>query len=234
MKQNKVLTDEALDELLYEYMPKANILLDQLEEERDRDLAPHIFSKQYNKKMKKTIKEYNRTPIQRKLAALRKYVATILILFILTNSILFVTAQEYRERFFNIITTVYEKFTSIVIEVEEPSGEGLSFTQPSYIPDGFEIMKDMQTDITRKINYMNDNRIIIYMQGIITNEEIRIDTEGTTIEEMEINNQIIKYVFNKDMYIAHWYDESFIYSINAEVSFEEFVKIIEGIIENKK
>ena len=36
--QTKTLTDEALEELLYEYMPKVNILLDQLEEERDKDI----------------------------------------------------------------------------------------------------------------------------------------------------------------------------------------------------
>lgn len=51
--QNKVLTDEALDRLLNEYMPKANILLDQLEEERENDIIPHVFSESYKRKMKK-------------------------------------------------------------------------------------------------------------------------------------------------------------------------------------
>jgi hypothetical protein len=231
---DKVLTDEELDKLLIEYMPKADALLDQLEEERDKDVEPHVFSKGYKRKLKKTIKEYSRTPMQKRLANIGKYAAAILIAFILTNSILIATVQAYREKVFETIVTVYDRFTSIIIKVEEPISEGLSFTEPSYIPDGFEVIKDKQTDITRKINYMNGNRIIIYMQDIITNAEIRIDTEGTTIEEMKINNQIIKYVFNKDMYIAYWNDDNFIYSVNAEVSFEELVKIIEGIIENTK
>ena len=100
---NKILIDKNLDKLLFEYMPKANILLDQLEEERDKDIDPHVFSKDYKKKLGKNIKEYSRTHVQRKFVALRKYVAGFVILFILINSILFATAQEYRERFFEII-----------------------------------------------------------------------------------------------------------------------------------
>jgi hypothetical protein len=228
--QNKVLTDEALDRLLNEYMPKANILLDQLEEERDKDIAPHVFSKHYKRNMKKIIKEYSRTPVQRKLVTLRKYVAAVLILFVLTNSILLITAQAYRERFFEIINTVYKKFTSIVIEVEEePFDEELNFVQPSYIPDGFELINDIKTDVTRKIDYINDNKIIVFKQSIITSGETKIDTENTSAKEMEINRYKITYSLNKDIYNAYWNDNKFSYSITAEVSLEELIKIIEGI-----
>lgn len=227
--QTKTLTDEALEELLYEYMPKVNILLDQLEEERDKDIPPHVFSEEYNKKMKKVIKEYSRTPMQRRLVTFRRFVAGFVILFILTNGILFATAEGYRERFFKIITTIYEKYTSIMIEGEVPANEGLSFNEPSYIPEGFEIINDRQDDTARVIQYMDDNKIVVYKQSIITGGETKIDTEGTTIEEMEINEQLITYVFNKDMYIAYWTDENFKYIINAEISFEEFVKMIEGV-----
>lgn len=227
---NKLLTDENLDEFLFEYMPKANILLDQLEEERDKDVDPHIFSNNYKSKLRKNIKEYSRTHAQRKFVALRKYVAGFLILFILTNSLLFATAQEYRERIFEIINIVYEKFTSIVTEVEEvPFDEEMSFTQPSYIPEGFDLVSDMQTDITRKMDYINENKIIEFKQSIIISGETQIDTENTSIEEMKINKHIIKYYFNKGMYNAYWNDNKFSYSISAEVSFEELIKIIEGI-----
>ena len=227
---NKLLTDENLDEFLFEYMPKANILLDQLEEERDKDMDPHTFSNNYKSKLRKNIKEYSRTHVQRKFVALRKYVAGFVILFILTNSILFATAEEYRERFFEIINTVYEKFTSIVTEVEEGSfDEEMSFTQPSYIPEGFDLVGDMQADITRKMDYINENKIIEFKQSIITSGETQIDTENTSIQEMEINEQIINYYFNKGMYNAYWNDNKFSYSISAEVSFEELIKIIEGI-----
>lgn len=230
--QNEILTDEALGKLLYEYMPKANILLDILEEERDKDKEPHVFSKRYNKNMKKIIKEYSRTPMQEKFATIRKYVATILIIFILVNGILIATAEGYRENFFKIITTVYEKFTSIITEVEdEHFYEELNFIEPTYIPDGFKVVNYIETEITRKIDYRNDyNDIIVFMQGIITSEEIRIDSEGTSIEEMKISNQVVSYVFNKGIYNGFWNDEQYSYSITAMVSYEEFVKIIEGVL----
>lgn len=231
--KNDTLTGETLDKLLFEYMPKANMLLEQLEEERNKDLEPHVFSRQYKRNMKRIIKEYSRTPFQKSLVKLRKYAAVILIFLALTNGVLISTVEGYRERVFEVITNIYEKFTSIIIEVEEPINideTELNFIKPSYIPDGFEIVDDMQMDIGRKIYYMNESHIITFKQNIITNEEIRLDTEGAVIDQMEINNQIIKYFLNKGIYNAQWFDEKYRYSINAEVSFEEFIKIIEGII----
>jgi len=229
--KEEVLTDEELDRLLIEYMPKANILLEQLEEERDKNMTPHVFSKHYRKNMKKIIKEYSRSPIQKQFATLGKYAAGILILIILTNSALIVSVEAYRENFFETMTNAYKKFTSIIIEVEKPSDDNLNFIEPSYIPEGFELISDMQTDITMKIDYINnDSQIITFQQSIITNGERIIDTEDTSIAEITINNNTINYILNKDAYNAYWNDNKFIYSIIAEVSFEEFVKIIEGII----
>lgn len=54
--KDKIITDEELDQLLYEYMPKANRLLEQLEEERNRDMADHIFSEEYRRKIESMLK----------------------------------------------------------------------------------------------------------------------------------------------------------------------------------
>lgn len=231
--KNNTLTDETLDKLLIEYMPKANMLLEQLEEERDKDLAPHVFSRRYKRSMKRIIKEYSRTPFQKNLVKLRKYAAAILIILVLTNGILISTVEGYRERIFEVITNIYEKFTSIVIDVEDPIDREdmeLNFIEPSYIPEGFELINDMQTAITRIMHYMNDNKIILIEQSIITSGELRIDTEDTMIKEINVNNQIIKYSINKGMLIGYWNDNKFSYLINSDVSFEEFIKILEGII----
>ena len=70
--QRKALTDEELDRLLAVHMPKANALLDSLEEERYKDMAPHIFSEDYKKNMKRIMKEYSMTSKQRKFKIFRK------------------------------------------------------------------------------------------------------------------------------------------------------------------
>lgn len=232
--RDEVLTDEALDRLLVEYMPKANMLIEQLEEERDKDLEPHVFSRRYRKNMKRIIKEYTRTPFQNKLARLGRYAATILLIFILTNGVLIATAEGYRERLFNAITCIYEKFTSIIIDVEEPidtKNTEIEFIEPSYIPDGYKMIDSAQTDVTRVIKYMDkNNNTIVFKQGVITGGELRIDTEGATIEEIDINDQTIKYFINKELFNGYWNDDKYQYLVNVEVSFEEFMKILEGII----
>lgn len=143
------------------------------------------------------------------------------------------TAQAYRESVFRIITNIYEEFTSIKINVEDPMDTEdleLNFIEPTYIPDGFEIVDDIQSDISRTIVYMKDNNLLVFRHGLIVDGEMKIDTEGTSIKEMEVNNQIISYVFNKGMYLAHWFDDVYMYTIDAEVSFDEFSMILEGII----
>lgn len=232
--QNKFITDEELNKLLTDHMPKANMILDSLEEERDKDLPPHVFSDDYNKNIKKIIKEFSRTSTQRRLIFFRKYVAVILIIFILVNSFLILTVQAYRTRAFKIITNIYNTFTSIIMEIdEEQLNETPKFIQPSYIPDGFEIINEMQSDISRIIDYANGDRIIVYWQSIITSSEIGIDTEDAEIQEIKIDKYSINYVFSKGMYNAYWFDNEYSYIITAEISFEELLKVIESIIQKK-
>lgn len=230
--QYKYLTDEELDLLLIEHMPQANMLLDRLEEERDKDVTLHVFSSEYKKKMKRIIKEYSSTPAQIKFATFRKYAAAVLIIFILTSSFLIVTVEAYRTRVFKIITTIYDTFTSIITETDNvPFNEAPEFIIPSYIPEGFEIINERQSDISIKIDYANDNKILVYKQGIIANSELRIDTEGTKIENIIIKGYSVNYVFNKGMYNAYWFDNEYSYLIAGEISFEELLKVIEGVIQ---
>jgi len=230
------ISDKDLEGLLFEYMPKANRLLNQLEEERDKNEEIHVFSDSYKKNMKKIIKKYSPTPFQNKLLKLGKHAIVVLIFIILINGILITTVEGYRQRAFKIITNIYEKFTSLVIEVEEPidiENLELYFIEPTYIPDGFQLMDDFKTDITRTIDYRNEDKIILFEQSIIINMGAMVDTEDTAIKEMVVNKQPIKYFFNKGMCNAYWNDDKYTYSLIAEVSSQDFTKIIEGIIKNK-
>ena len=89
----------------------------------------------------------------------------------------------------------------------------------------------MQADITRKINYVNSDRLMVFKQSIITNREFRIDMEDTEIKEIKIGEHIINYIFNKGIYNAYWNDNEFSYIITAKISFEELLKAIESIIQ---
>lgn len=244
--KNKDLTDEELDRMLTEYMPKANILLDQLEEERCKDISSHVFSKRYKKNMRKLLKEHGRTPNQRKFIKISKYIVASLIVLVLINSTLIASVEAYREA---IIKTVVnnKKVINAIIEsnVIKKEQDGvivtiierklkqevieLNFVEPSYVPKGFESKNDKQDDIKRKIEYINGEKTIVYIQSIIGKEEIIIDREDLLTKKKKINNKTIYYAQNKGIYKVSWNDNKFNYSIVAEVSFEELIKIIEGI-----
>jgi len=122
-------------------------------------------------------------------------------------------------------------YLSMLDTEEVPPDEKPEFSEPSYIPDEFEVINEMQADITRKIDYANGDRLMVFKQSIITNREFRIDTEDTEIKEIKIGEHIINYIFNKGIYNAYWNDNEFSYIITAKISFEELLKAIEGIIQ---
>lgn len=242
--KDKVLTDDDLDRLLTEYMPKANILLDQLEEERDKDMGPHFFSKHYQKNMKKIIKEHNRRPARRKNLKVSKYIAASLIVFALINSILIVSVEAYRETVIKKVVKSYRAViqttwktenrngsTIYVMErkVEEPVIIELDFIEPSYIPEGFESISDTQNDIKRKIEYMHGDKSIVYTQSILGNQEIIVYRNDLSTKKKKISDKTIYYTEDKGIYKVSWNENEFNYSIIADVSFEELINIIEGI-----
>lgn len=250
--KNKDLTDEELDRMLTEYMPKANILLDQLEEEKCKDISSHVFSKHYKKNMRKLLKEHGRTPNQKRFVALSKSIAVILIVLALINSILIVSVEAYREEIVKKMVSGYKeiipiiqetiviremtvkdikqnKVTITIKEQEKKPMIELDFVEPSYIPKGFESISNIQDDIKRKIEYINGEKTIVYIQSIIGKEETIIDREDLLTKKKKINNKTIYYAQNKGIYKVSWDDSKFNYSIIAEVPFEELIKIVEGI-----
>lgn len=251
--RNKDLTDEELDRMLTEYMPKANILLDQLEEERCKDISPHIFSKGYKKNMRKLLKEHGRTPNQKIFAALSRSIAVILIVLVLINSILIVSVEAYREEIVKKMVSGYKEIipkiqetiviremtvkdikdqkqvTITIREQEKRPMIELDFVEPSYIPKGFESISNVQDDIKRKIEYINGEKTIVYIQSIIGREEILVDREDLLTKKKKVNNKTIYYTKSKGIYKVSWDDNKFNYSIVAQVPFEELIKIVEGV-----
>lgn len=242
--KNKVLTDEDLDRLFTEYMPKANLLLDQLEEERDRDIASHVFSKHYQKNIKKIIKEYNRKPNQRKIIKASKYIAASLIVLALINSIPIVSVEAYRETLIKKVVKSYRAVIQTTWKTENRNGSTiyimeskvkdpviieLDFIEPSYIPEGFESISEIQDDIKRKIEYIHGDKTIVYTQSILGNQEIIVYRNDLSTKKKKISDKTIYYTEDKGIYKVSWNDNDFNYSIIADVSFEELIKIVEGI-----
>ena len=111
---NKYIID---DDFLYDHMENVeNIILENLPKEDD---LSHKFSKRFERKMKRLIRQERRTPFTKSFI---KYSRKVAIIFLIVISITFTTimsVEAYRVKFFEVVIEVWEEFTSIIFKSKE-------------------------------------------------------------------------------------------------------------------
>lgn len=218
------------DEVLSKYIRKTEIqMLNTLPKEED---LSHKFSKQFEKKMKKLIRQEKRTPLMRSFVGYGKRAAAILLVIISITLLTTMSVEAYRVRFFQIITEIFEEYTSIRFESEEGvSDRSLIEVNPEYIPEGFSILEKDLDDYGNRIIYRNTNdEEIIYDQMLISNGQIIFDTEGVEVETMELGDQKITYFTNKGVSQIYWNDDLYMYTFHSTIDMEELIEMAKSIL----
>ncbi len=222
------------DDFLYKHMKNVEeIILDNLPKEEE---LSHKFSKRFERKMNKLIKQEKRSPFMNSFISYGKKVA---IIFLISLSIIFTTTmsiEAYRIRVFEGVTRIWREFTSIIFKSEEDiSGYKLISVIPKYIPKGFSVYEKNVNDNICSVIYRNiDNEEIFYEQRLISHGELLLDTENIKIETIELDNQTVILFTNKGVNQLYWSDDSYTYTLISSINIEELVKIIKSIFENNK
>ncbi len=227
---NKYVMD---DDFLYKYVKSAeNIMIDSLPKE---EALSHNFSKRFQKKMKKLIRQERKSPFIKTFVNYSRKVAIIFLIFISIAFATTMSVEAYRVRFFEVVIEVWEEFTSIIFKDKQNIDDGkLIPVNPTYIPDNFKIIEHEINSYEQFIYWQNDNGIeIMFEQAKITANSIITDTEGIDIEELLIGEQKIIYFTNKNVNQIYWNDSNYIYTIISEYDKNELLKMVESIINNK-
>lgn len=199
------------------------------------DHLSHKFSRKFNKKMHKLIKENNRS---QRMNSFVKHSKNAAVIFLITLSILFATTmsiEAYRMRIFKIITTIFQEYTQIDTE-----GDGgvtdftISVNKPKYIAKGFKQFEVDESDFNYRAHYRNEGQEeIFFNQNILGSGQVLFDTEGTTIKTKKIKNQEINYFTNKGVSQLYWYDDTYFYILSSTTDIDELFKMAESVVENK-
>ena len=180
---NKYVMD---DDFLYKYVKSAeNIMIDSLPKE---EALFHNFSKGFQKKMNKLIRQERRSPFIKTFVNYSRKVAIIFLIFISIAFATTMSVEAYRVRFFEVVIEVWEEFTSIIFNDKQNIDDGkLIPVNPTYIPDNFKIIEHEINSYEQFIYWQNDEGIeIMFEQAKITANSIITDTEGIDIEELLI------------------------------------------------
>lgn len=192
------------------------------------------FSKRFLRKMNKLIKYERKSTIHKSIAYYGKKVAVV---FLIIFSIAFTSTMSikaYRTRFFEMVTEIWEEFTSFIFKSDEKSDDDIIMPIiPRYIPDGYFIVEEKDLHDVQRIMYKNKgSNYIFYEQSLLSYATIITDTEGVDIEDIIIGSVKVTSFTNKGTNRLHWNDGYYYYSLVSSVDMDELIKMAESIINN--
>ena len=223
------MNDHLSDEFLYKHIPRAETAaLESLPKENELD---HIFSGRFLRKMKALLKYERRGSFGRFTTQLGRVVAAVLVLVIMLNTVLVVSVEAYREKFFEIIQTVTERFTSFFVEVDDdaPVTEFVPI-EPPYIPEGFEEIERFADEFVIEIVYSNGDQDICYSQIKAGVGVMYIDTEDAGTEQVQIGAQEVYAITEDNMITVYWVCDGSEFLIISNAAHDQIFAVAEGII----
>ena len=227
------------DEMLYKSCKKLEQhLLDNLPNESDIE---YEFSNKFKRKMSKLIKYEKRNPIINSIYTYSKKTALVFLIVATGLFTLTMSVEAVRLKVINVITEIYEEFTSIMFSKED---ENMSMNSkfkpvsPNYIPKGFKEIDKVESDIGLFIVYENDEYLQIrYSCDEISTNSIILDTEDAIVEDINVNGYDAKYIVKDNIQQLLWNDNTSSYLIDMESKSsqminsdkEELIKMVESI-----
>lgn len=223
------------DEMLYRHAPEARDLwLSTLPS--DADIPEHKFSRRFERKMKRLIREQKRSPqANRMIRGLRRVAAIILVIGILSFSGL-MTVEAYREKVIEVITQVFHDLTNYRFISEESDSEqhvDLPDITFQYIPDGMEKVEDTARERYRYILYeAQDGNFFELTQTVIVDNsdyEKILDSEDAITEEFYLGDSEAVLNTKNGTTTIFWTKDHILYSLCGTIDPTELKSVAEKI-----
>ena len=223
------------DEMLYRHAPEARDLwLSTLPS--DADIPEHKFSRRFERKMTRLIREQKRSPqANRMIRGLRRVAAIILVIGILSFSGL-MTVEAYREKVIEVITQVFHDLTNYRFISEESDSEqhvDLPDITFQYIPDGMEKVEDTARERYRYILYeAQDGNFFELTQTVIVDNsdyEKILDSEDAITEEFYLGDSEAVLNTKNGTTTIFWTKDHILYSLCGTIDPTDLKAVAEKI-----
>ena len=208
------------------------------EEELDSkygSMPEHKFSRRFERKMRRMIRDVGRTAKQKRFISVTKKVAAVFLIVIMGVAITTVSVDAYRERFMKYIAKITRRSTDYDFNVatDKYYYADLSKTVYGYIPEGFEKMAELHnSDMICQVEFRKDAESYYYLNFTVLTEDgaagTSVDTEGAELSEVMINGE--EAIMNlKDGYCTLiWSQRNVLCQLYGRIAGEEAVRIAEN------
>lgn len=224
---NERLWDAVIKEALIESM---NRELD----ESEQNIEPHNFSSKFEHNINKLIKNIGR---KEKAQAAGKVIGKFAVTAATVMGILFgglLTQQEVYAAVGNVIRNIFsthDKYTY------QGSSEDMTFDDTirlGYVPNGYELRTALYSHSNVLLTYESvDENSIDFEYGLADTTSVSVDNERHILKEINKKEQTYYYyepIEADDFSTLIWYNNGYVYSIDAQFSEDEIIKIAENII----
>ena len=208
---------EITDDLLFQHCANVeNFILEQIPDEEDID---YEYPKEFEKKIKKIIKEEKRGPFLNKIYSYTKKVAVVFIAFLISLFTLTMSVEALRTKFFDMVKDVYEKFTIYRFKVDDNDNGKVKYLEEkniNYLPNGFKEIERYEYDNDISITYSDGEDYITLNYVMIEGGNLYMDTENAKISKVQINDHDADYIEKENRSSLLWQDENILYDLKIE------------------
>lgn len=208
---------EITDDLLFKHCANVeNFILEQIPDEEDID---YEYPKEFEKRIRKIIKEEKRGPFLNKIYSYTKKIAIVFIAVLISLFTVTMGVDALRTKFFDMIKEVYEKFTIYKFEIDEKDNEKVNFLDNksiNYLPSGFKEVERTEYNDEVVITYYNGEDYITFNYWLIQNGNLYMDTENAKISKVKINNYDADCIEKENKSTLLWQDKNTLYDLKIE------------------
>lgn len=225
---------EITEEMLYKCAPKAERLwLSSFPP--DNQIPEHNFSRRFERKMRKLIREQRRSPPMRKaLQIARQTAAAVLIVATISFSCL-MTVEAYRAKLIEVITEVFYDLTHFSFFSSWQGDMELGEIEFNYLPDGMdEVQRETFEGTQGQTIYLEDpeGRQLKVTQNLIDDDssiDIILDTEDVDAITIPFGTDNAFLIIKENTTTLIWEDDPYLILMTGDISSEEIIEVANGI-----
>lgn len=198
----------------------------------EETIIPHTFSKRFERKMARLIRQQKsfyfpmiRTPIRR--------TVTIMVTVIIILSTTVISVSALREAFIRFITEIFDTHTEVQAIQDDTAPESFEDIYViTNIPDGFEIVfqnDNIEETPVLMTEYRNGQQRIIFNQCIKSQYDVNINTEGYEMIQIDINGSEGFMVNMVDDVCIVWDNGDYILEIDSNIGKDILIDMINSV-----
>lgn len=222
------------EEMLYECAPEAEKLwLDSLP--ADDQIPEHTFSRRFERRMKKLIREHKRSlPARRALTVVKRTAAVAFLIAALSFSGM-MTVEAHRARFIEIMTEAFPGLTRFTFFSSWSGDVRIGVIDFGYLPAGMTEFRRNISDETQEMTVWfldREGSQLKLRQQVITESEgftLVFNTEGASVTTISIGGRDAVLIEKAGITTLMWEDGPYLFILTGEISSEEIIAIADGM-----